>query len=300
MIFILANNFNTWASVKDSDYSRKYYIAPDIGIGCPIFHANNGLLTVEFPYTTTNQAGNTSHNIFTQNCSKLIHEINSGAGFGLEYGTLQYKINVHADYLPDNGLETGNTFAILGIGYNLYIDFHTNSIKPLAERPIVLTLLANAMVWNTYNANLIGTINNQNTTISLLGKTANPTYTVSGRGGSSTENAQNLEIFYNQMDWFIGPGLSIGNNYFNKPLHFEFKIAYYMCLNETAGVSLRQDNINAVSGLIPFGSEGLSSTFNGTVTTHPYLLLSGIYLGCTIAWEIEISSHRDKGGFYVD
>jgi hypothetical protein len=60
MIFILANNFNTWASVKDSDYSRKYYIAPDIGIGCPIFHANNGLLTVEFPYTTTNQAGNTS------------------------------------------------------------------------------------------------------------------------------------------------------------------------------------------------------------------------------------------------
>ena len=281
---------------NDSARSREHFLI--LSLGAEYFTYNNygGLLNISFPYTTTDQSGNTSHHIFNQSSSTAFSNAALGGGFGVKYMGLRYSIDLTFAYLPSNM----NATIALGAGYNFYLDIYNNGGTYIADKPIVITPFFSIIYFDADNDDFLNSIDNQNTIVNVLGNTANPTYQYKASKysfGTSTANAQELEVYYSQNSFLLFPGIQISTNPHSNKFYIGFKAGYYFSISDNEGISLTQDNSNTVSSLIPFGTQGLTSTLNGQNTVKPYLH-SGFYARLSLGFDVLKTSPSNHSGFY--
>jgi hypothetical protein len=139
----------------------------------------------------------------------------------------------------------------------------------------------------------LGTINNANQTITLLGHTAQPTFVgTDDNDDTETVSAKNLTVSYSQKEWSLMPKISIGNNPYrsknaNNPdkliVLWELSLGYNFPFSDKNGINLSQDdgngNSNSINGrLISLKTPGVSFMYNNKQTTFSPFRFSGLYI----------------------
>src|ERR1035437_6038006 len=300
---ILINNSISYGLAQETAKNNLYF-SFSVGAGELFFPRTNGQLQVCFPYTSTDQAGNTTKNIFTSTAINSYAKRQVMGGFNLELGTVRNFIEARF-YTANN---SANVSA--GYGYNLYFDLFKNEKRSQKEKTFVIKYsinidFSNYTNWdgrgNATDYNYLGSIDNENKTINLLGFTSNPTYTYYDGFPYYTRtphvvNTKNIIIFYTQNDWVVIPKISLTNNPYKHLLHCEVEVEYFLPLREKGGIQLFQNGTNAMtSGVLGLNESSYTTTFNNKViTSNPYKF-HGFFIGLTIG--INISSetiHRHK------
>jgi len=268
------------------------YITVSMGLG-EIFHKScNGQMQVNIPYSSTDEAGHTTDAVFTSAISNPFAEkqsipflMNMEAGF---------PCNVFG-YMDISGPKEEAYFSF-GAGYNIKLGNSGIVIKPS------MGVGDQSISSGNYE---FGQIDNTGKTISILGCTADPTFTYETGGRYNrhqvTEDAQYLEVDYTRDCFDITPRIGIGNNQCEHRFHWEFDIAYNIMMNDKGRVTFTQYGPDAIKSLNEvvkgFGNGYLASCGNHTLTSDPNPFNS-LCVGLTIGYNTnELTRHWGHSGY---
>jgi hypothetical protein len=295
--------------VSDSAIHRHYHywaftLLTGAGVSIP-FHTGGGAIGLSFPYTSTDAtSGVTTNNIFQSNPGTTVYNQANPflIAFGLEAGGLKHFFSL--DF--DGGSSRANIFLSTGYGFIWYFNGLGEHEKSMTNKRFVFKASMN-IVWtpNAIGSTSLGTIDNTNQTINLLGYTAHPTFDITttdadGNSETDTYSAQNLNVSYSQTEWSLLPKISIGNNPYrggkllrkyagNSLIQKKLKLLWNLSLGYNLpfyykeGLKLSQDdgngNSNNISnGLISFKTPGITFMYNGKQTTSTPFHFSGLYI----------------------
>jgi hypothetical protein len=253
------------------------------GLGTVFGRNNNGILNVYFPYSVNGSPGAVFNSGDVQPYASQRMFV---LPFGMEVGDKKQFLNVNFAFSVIGQWTRGIDLS-LGYGRNYYLGGHSNEPeqKALVLKPSI-NLCWTADPGKNADANL-GTIDNAGNTIQALGYTANPSYTVNNTTydingdpvtTTSTNDANTLEVTWEERAFSIVPKLTLSNNQYRKGLHWELTMGYNLPLYERGGISLNQDGSNSVASLIGLNNPGITATYNGSLVTSSPFHFSGFYL----------------------
>jgi hypothetical protein len=296
----------TSAQQEDSIPCQKNYHYHIITVlaGAGILHSgpNNGLLNISFPYSIDRATDTIFH-------SGDIRPYTKSKIFVLpvefEVGDLHSFFNAGFSFSIIDGKWTNGYKFSLGYGYNFYLDgfHHSQTIegKSFVIKPSIS--IAYTVDNGSNSGASLGSIDNQDKTITVFGKTANPTFDVTtttddgnGNTTSSTDtyDARNLNVAYVERELSLVPKIAISNNQYKKGVHWQLEFGYNIPVHELGGFSLTQDdgngNTNNIAGLIDIYQHGVQATYNGRPVSASPFHFSGPYLEFTLS--IPIYKHR--------
>lgn len=274
----LANNW--YRTNKKSIVKTKIYFSASLGPEFTHYPSNNGSLNVTFPYSSKDQSGNMSQAIFSSNNHHPINRNLMGAVLNLEMGNAKHFLAVNFyGWSKDDAIS-------IGYGYNLYLDhghIYTSN-KPQNNKFIIKPSL-NISYLNV-KSNTIGSIDNENKYLYLLGNAIEPNFTTHSRHGAPSFAAKNLDIYLAQDNIGVCPKISIASNPYQKTLHWEFYVAYFVPLANEAKICYRQNNGKHTSrktgGSNNLTDDQLNVAYNNqSITKSPYRF-NGLNIGVSI------------------
>jgi hypothetical protein len=292
-------SFRLFAQQQDSTSSQKnyhYHIFTTLaGIG--ILHSgnNNGLLNISFPYSINGSADTLFH---SGNIRPYARPKVFVLPVEFEIGDLHSFFNAGFSLSIIGQWTSGYKFS-MGYGYNFYLDGfrHSESIegKTFVIKPSIS--IAYTLDNGDNRDASLGSIDNQGKTITVFGKTANPSFDVStttddGNGNTTsstnTYDAQTLDIAYVQRELSLVPRIAISNNQYKKGPHWQLSFGYNIPVHERGGFSLTQDdgndNTSSVADLIDIYRHGVQATYNGRPVSAAPFHFSGPWLDFTLSF----------------
>ena len=295
-------------------YSYQSY-ACFTGVGVKIPRTiTGGTVSVSFPYTSTDAAGVTTNNVFQSSGKNTVYNNVKPyvTLFGLEAGGLKHFYSLDFSLGGDASIVGFNIST--GYGFLWYFNGLGEHEKNVVNKRFVFKASVN-VVWDLYSGSaLLGTIDNANKTINILGYKANPTFDVASTDGdgnieTDTYSAQNLDILYTHTEWSLLPKISIGNNPYKSSksrntdnsfdhkkakLLWDLSIGYNIPFYYKEGILLRQDDDNDNSekvnnSLISLKTPSVNFMYNGKRTTSTPLRFSGLFV--SLSFRIGISKY---------
>jgi len=293
------NNENSFNSEDNVNYTHFHYLSLTLFSGGSILIMPKtalGTTNITFPYTSTDATtGVTTNHVFQSQFQRVFNNPKfKWDVLGFEYGGLKHFFTSNWSFDTHTRI-IGNVSA--GYGFMWYfsgLDEHANNIL---DKHFVFKASMNVVY--DMDAGNIGTIDNTNSVINVLGLTANPqfTTTISDDEGNNTETdtcrAINLNISYEQKELSLLPRISIGNNPYGRKAIFkdgtkllwELSLGYNIPLYDWGGIKIDQDdgngNTNSINGTIKLKNQGLNFIYKGEKRTSTPFRLSGIYIALT-------------------
>jgi hypothetical protein len=306
----------------DSSLIHQHYeyisFTPLTGVGVSIpFHAGGGEIGVSFPYTSTDaNTGIKTNGIFKSNPGTMVSNKTKPywVAFGLEAGSLKHF------FTEDASVGTGAKFASVlvsvGYGFMWYFNGFGEHEKNNTNKKFVFK--ASLSIATEYvGSTLMGTIDNTNQTIDVLGYTAKPTWdetTTDDDGNSYTDTyqAKNLTVSYLQFEGSLLPKISIGNNPYRggkvlsryaraflprkrkvlfqqrkRQILWNLSLGYNLPFSNEGEIRLYQNDgskkSNEVANSINLNTPGVNFMYNGKQTTFTPLRSSGLLLSFTVS-----------------
>jgi len=317
-LLLFVFTFRTQAQIIEADslanYTHYHYYAITYASGAGFSispKTATGIADISFPYTSTDATtGITTSNIFQFPAQKKYSNVEwRYALLELEYGGLKH-------FLTYNLFFSNEGYGVnAGYGFIWYFNGLGEHEKNVINKRFVFKASMNVAYYmyggNTSSNMLSGTIDNTNSTIHVLGHTANPQYTETtydddgNEIGTNTYTAKNLDVSYEQQELSLLPRISIGSNPYRRRFKFkndnivdvrrrlkvfwELSLGYNIPLYDWGGIELVQNdgskngNDNSLSGSpVSLKNKGLTFLYNGKqITTTPFHF-SGLYIAFAI------------------
>lgn len=267
-----------------------YYVGLCIFSAENLFFSENrtGAIQVSFPYAVTLPGSGTSDSLFKSKSIRPYSMLKSQVSLiNLEAGNQNqfFTAGVTMSFIGDlNGY--GFT---MGYGRNLHFQKNRHKYHQLPKaffvfRPSLNLAFTPYAGFDNGNPFYLGTINNEDRQLYVLGNIIRPTYTTSGRY-RKTYQAKTLDIYYSQKEWALVPKIAISNNPFRHFLHWEIELAYNIPFSEKAGILLTQNSLNPVK-TININDPGIRVLYErNPIKSSPYTLF-GFYIGGRIGLNI--------------
>jgi hypothetical protein len=295
-----ANNEDSLSN--EDNYTHYHYLSLTLFSGGSVLimpKAMMGRADISFPYTSTDATtGITTNRVFQSSLQKVFNNPKLEWDLlGFEFGGLRYFFTSNWSFDLNTRI-VGNVSG--GYGHMWYFNGLGEHANNVIDKRFVLKASMN-VVYDVNDGN-IGIIDNTNSTINVLGLTANPQYTETtsdddGNTETDTYSAQNLNISYVQKELSLSPRISIGNNPYGRKgifvakdgtrLLWELSIGYNIPIYDWGGIELDQDdgnsndNTNGIGGTISLKNPSLTFIYNGEKRTSTPFRLSGIYIALT-------------------
>ena len=289
---------------------RYFSITPLTGIGMTIpVHTSSSGMNLAFPYTSTNEITDAVNNnaSFQANSGIIVSDKVQPYWilFGLEMGGLGHF------YALDGSI--GNNLNIsAGYGWFWYFNSPGEQWKNSVNKRFVFKTSVNIAYEEGDGRTLLGTIDNTDKTIHLLGHTASPTFELTtavdnGDGTTSSETdtypARNLNVSYSQTEWLLIPKIGIGNNPYrssvsnnvndpvvhkNVKILWELSLGYKIPFANRGGIQLSQNDGNGNSSnlntsLISLKTPGVVFMHNGKPTTSAFFHFSELFISLSFS-----------------
>jgi hypothetical protein len=250
---------------------RYFSITVLTGGGVQFFRRKNGLFSVSFPYTVTDASG-ASADTFSSRQRNVFGSARVFVGpLAFEMGRLHDFLHGEFSFSLGKGTGAPGWKALMGYGRIYYVGRYA----------IKCSLNLSVATLPRQDGDELGSIDNSNKTIDLLGWEAPPGF-VSGR---YTYSASTLELTYAEREWSLLPKVSILPNPYRKPNHFELSVGYNLPLSDVGSLNFVQQgsstSTGTVSHLIPgpnIPSTGISASYNNQPLKAPLYRFGGFYL----------------------
>jgi hypothetical protein len=281
-----------------------------MGFKIPI-HSSSGAVRLNFPYTSTDDiTGITTNQIFHSNRGSVVSNNVQPYWLFFEYelGGLKHFYSLNFSAGKGFGVSTG-------YGFMWYFNGFGEHKKNVVNKRYVFKASMNIGYEQFAGRTLLGTIDNSNKTIGLLGYAAEPTFDITtsidnGDGTTSYEtdtySAQDLNVSYSQTEWLLIPKISIGNNPYrssasknagNSSIHkkhkrinkllWDLSLGYNIPFSNKGGLQLTQDDgsgnsAGLNSSLVSLNTPGVAFMYNGKPTTSTLFHLSGLFISLSL------------------
>ncbi|HLY68975.1 MAG TPA: hypothetical protein VKR53_04555 [Puia sp.] len=253
---------------------------------------NKGNLSISFPYTVSTLSGARSDSVFKSKAIQPFAQLKAFAlPIFLEVGNEKQFLYFRFLSIAAIGDYAGCNFS-LGYGRSIWVHTRHGHAANITDRQFVIKPSVNIELtpyrgFDNGSPFYLGTIDNRNKYIKVLGYTAGPTFTVHGKY-NSVYNANTLDAVYAQTELAVVPKISISNNPFKHLFHWQINMGYNIDLFNRGGIILRQNFYESIKkpSIINFDDRGIVAKYNGhTITSVPYNL-SGFYLGVELGLNI--------------
>jgi|GEM_PF-2940714 hypothetical protein len=242
------------------------------GGGVQFFGRKTGPFSVSFPYTVTDASGTTTADTFSARQRNVFGSTRVFVGpLAVEMGWLHDFVNGELSFSLGKGTGAPGWRALMGYGRIFYSGRYA----------IKCSLNLSVASQPRQGGDLLGSIDNSNKTIGILGWEAPPSF-ISGR---YTYNASTLELTYAEREWSLLPKVSILPNPYRKPNHFELSVGYNLPISDYGGLNFVQQgsstSTGTVSHVIPgpnILSTGISASYNNQPLKAPLYRFGGFYL----------------------
>lgn len=271
--------------------SNSVYFAIKPGAAFLFAGPRYGPLNLSFPYTVTDSAGNNTNSTFQSKAIRPFRSLITSVPFELEVGTRHFFISAGIEGVVAGS--DGNGFT-LGYGRSFFVG-------KIALRPSIGIEYAYYFGEDASSPLFLGSIPNQNSTITFDGISAGPTYTVTttyyNRYGPSTQSTttysvKELDIFYGQKVWLFKPKLAFGSSPFQHRLHwwiFDFHweafAGYAIALSEKGEITFRQNGDHPIADK-SLKDQALLVKYNNNPTRSAPYVPGGLLLGCNFYYTL--------------
>jgi len=271
------------------------------------FHSSSGAVGLGFPYTSTDATtGIIANNVFQSKRGTVIYNKVKPYWIPLlfEAGGLKHFFSI--DFSAGSG-QVDDIALSTGYGFLWYFNGLGEHEKNIVNKRFMFKASIN-IAWNQYGGlTSLGTIDNSNRTINLLGHTAPPTFDITttddnGNSETDTYTAKNLNVYYKQTDWLLMPKISIGNNPYRgkwskrypstkQKILWDFSLGYNIPIINKGGIQLVQDDgkgdtQNLINSLISLKTPNATFLYNGKQITSSPFRLSSLYISFSIRYNI--------------
>jgi hypothetical protein len=180
----------------------------------------------------------------------------------------------------------------LGYGRTIYLKrLHGHSVN-ITDRPFVIkpSLNIECTPYRGYDNGsqfYLGTMDNQNKYIKVLGNTAGPTYTSHDKY-RKVYAANTLDVVYAQTEVAVVPKISVCNNPFKHLIHWQINMGYNIDLFNKGGIILRQNFEQSIKtpSIINIDDNGIVAKYNGNMVRAAPYNLSGFYFGIELGLNV--------------
>jgi len=254
------------------------------GTGVQLFNHCDGLLQVSFPYSVTDASGVSTNHTFSGQKNRIYLGQNwSVFPVLFEIGGLHHFVDFGFCFRIQGNLTNGSNLAA-GYGFIWYAD--TRRTREPEDKRMAIKVSLNL----NYSADaagsgdaLLGSIDNANKTIYLLGHEADPTFTTGGgRSPTVTNNAKTLNVSYSQRELSLLPRVSIANNPYRSGGRWELLFGYNFPLTDRGGIYLKQEADQGHKGVSPavnINNPAISASYNGRPVHRAPYRFGGVYAG---------------------
>jgi hypothetical protein len=308
LITIMANLFAAYSAHAqlpvDSSRLNKYFhyssFTLTMGAAAQFFGHSNGLLSVSFPYVVTDSSGTSANNVFYAQKRKIY---NGSKLYWfpvlVEIGRLHHFFDLGVSWSTVEGEFTNGVDFTAGYGFIWYVDGRHRSRG--SAHPQRFAIKAALQV--TYSTDAsgssseeLGSIDNSNKTIYLLGHTAGPTFTTQASRSTpaKTYEASTLIVAYSQREFSLLPRISIANNPYRSYLRWELMIGYNFPWYDRGGIFLQQqsnDEYQGLGGSVNINNPAITASYNNRPITKAPYRFSGLYASLLLSF----GGHKDKG-----
>lgn len=250
------------------------YLTVSFGENTLFYPQSTGLLSVSFPYSSTNNSG-TSQKVFNSSVSSPFSKPSKTFGADFQIGAKSHFFDIDI-----GGGSILNFYFSLGYGLDIGSERLTNNglrIKPSINigfyefvRPI-------------------GSFDNQGKEINVLGEEIDSTfYTRVGAHGSwRTYNSKYINVGYQQHDFSMNPKIAFEYHPFRNLFFIELSLSYLLPFSEEAKIRLEQTDggrANIINERFALDTKDLTTTFDGNQITNTPFKFSGLQVGLKIGF----------------
>jgi len=223
------------------EYSFPIQFGPKVtllffGLGMVSAANHPGTMNISFPYQTMDMDGVKTSHIFSGNSDRLLSGQSPEVSFGLDISQPFYAVNFSTGF---NTTYQGAYYSI-GYGRNMYVGRQIQKLRDrITNCTWVLRPSLNITAFSFSGGNL-GNIDNTNTTIYLLGKEADPTYSTYYGKSKHVSKADRLAINYKQNQIGIQPKITLCTNPYKTKMSVQFFASYFIPLFQSGGLQMIQ------------------------------------------------------------
>jgi hypothetical protein len=278
----------------DSTHLRKHYRYSSItlfsGAEMQFFGRRPGILSVSFPYSVTDSSGSTTDHVFSGE-NKDIYGSHKAyvLPIFIELGHLHHFVHFGLAFTVNQGGFTGLPYLTAGYGGLWYIDPWRrgrpfNNKRWVIKASLNLTYTADGP---NSNSAVLGSIDNYNKTVDLLGEVAGPTFTTgggTGRGSTprKTYIVQTLRVSYSQRELSLLPRISVALNPYSEYVRWELIAGYSIPVIERGGLYFQQvaaGQSKGISSAVNINNSDISASYDHqTIRSTPYHF-GGLFVG---------------------
>ena len=308
LLTITANLFSAYSAhaqlTVDSSRLNKYFhyssFTLSMGAAAQFFGHSNGLLSVSFPYVVTDSSGISTNNVFSAQKSKIYNGLKLyWFPIMVEIGRLHHFLDVGVSWSTVEGEFTNGVDFTAGYGFIWYVDDRHRSRGSVHPQRFAIK----AALQVTYSTDAsgssseeLGSIDNTNKTVYLLGHTAGPTFTTQATRSTpaKTYEASTLIVSYSQREFSLLPRISIANNPYRSYLRWELMIGYNFPWYDRGGIFLQQqsnDEYQGLGGAVNINNPAITASYNNKPITKAPYRFGGLYTSLSLSF----GGHKDKG-----
>lgn len=284
---------------SDSTHRRIHYRYSSItlftGAEMQFFPRRPGILGVSFPYSVTDSSGATTNHVFSDEKKDIYGSVRAYVlPMYFELGHLHHFVNFGFAFTANKGGFTGLPYLTTGYGVIWYADPWRRG-RPFERKRWAIKASLN-LTYSTdgpgSSSAVLGSIDNYNKTIDLLGEEADPTFKTGGettRYGTTPvkiHTVRTLRVSYSQRELSLLPRLSLALNPYRGYGRYELILGYAIPVIERGGLYLQQvadDASKGISGAVNINdSDILASYDHRPIRSTPYHfngVFAGILLG---------------------
>jgi hypothetical protein len=261
--------------------------------GMLFIHKKPGRLGINFPYNSSNlpsagQFKSSLGNPFSQDL--LLQDL-----LNVEFYSVHHSIDFHFGLLPNDDHRNSSYSAAYFIAGGYAHDF-------LLLRCVLIKTGLDLSFYQFSRG--LGSIDNRNADISVLGYDSGPSFMVTSTVGrssyTSTYTTDHLAVDFTQNVLALVPSIRITSSTSHR-LYWAVQASWFLPLIDKGGLSLTQfddagnrHSFNSLFALIGLDQPGITATLNGRpVSDSPYSF-GGLYLGATMGVCVA-TWHKQRG-----
>ncbi|WP_157446933.1 hypothetical protein [Cytophaga aurantiaca] len=287
--------FHTTLSQAQQRYQGKTPMYPKVsflfGAGMVSAHNHPGNLSLSFPYQTMDAGHNMYAHVFKTNTRHLLSNSSPELLFGIDI------TKSHVTFNFSTGFNTSynGAFYSLGAGMNLFLGHNQRSPASRMQQAGWIIRPSLNLSFFSFTTGDIGSIDNNNVTIYVLGSTAKPKFTYYRNKHTYTGYANKLVVIYKQNQIGIEPKIAVCTNPYRPGVGVQFFASYFIPLSQSCGLVLRQHDIKKNATQFISGSsknnlnrhDEITATYNNQRITSTPFDANYFFIGVAIVFTIQ-------------
>jgi hypothetical protein len=261
------------------------------GLGMISTANHTGTMNISFPYQTMDANGVKTSHVLNANSGHLLSGQSPELSLGLDISHPFYALTFGTGF----NTTYGGAYYSIGYARALYLGQSGHALRDRVEKCTWILRPSLNITAFSFSGGNIGIIDNRNTTIYLLERTVNPTYTYSS-GKSNIQHvvqSNELAINYKQNQIGIQPKIALCTNPYKTKISIQLFVSYFIPIFQSGGLQLIQrsstDSPHFVSGSAGTkikNHDDITATYNNqsfhSIPFRANNVFIGISLGITL------------------